>query len=223
MLEIWGRKYSSNVITVMWAVGELKLDHVLHVSGGSFGGLDTPEYGRMNPNRQIPTIRDDGFVLWESHTIVRYLAAKYGRGTLWPEDIRVMAVSDQWMEWCKSLAFPAVFPLFWDTVRTPVEQRDMDGVARKAVQAGKTLSILDDRLGEVPYVAGDSFTMGDIPLGAVAYRYYNVEIERPALPNLEAWYARLCERPAYQDHVMNFFGTNPEEWQALERQSGPGA
>ena len=220
MLEIWGRKYSSNVITVMWAVGELDLDHVLHVSGGSFGGLDTPEFGKLNPNRQIPTIRDNGFVLWESHTIVRYLAAKYGWGSLWPEDIREASIADQWMEWCKSSAFPAVFPLFWDTVRTPVEKRDMAAVAEKAIKAGEIMALLDGRLADVTYVAGENLTMGDIPLGAITYRYFNVDVERPSLPNLEAWYARLCERPAFQEHVMNFFGTNPEEWQALERQSG---
>ncbi len=62
--------------------------------------------------------------------------------------------------------------------------------------------------------------MGDISLGAVAYRYYNAAVDRPSLPNLEAWYQRLCERPAFQTHVMNFFGTSPEEWQELERQSG---
>jgi hypothetical protein len=137
----------------MWAVGELELDHVLHVSGGSFGGLDTLEYGRMNPNREIPTICDDSLVLWESHAIVRYLAQSYGQGKLWPLNPAERAVSDQWMEWCKSHAFPAVFPLFLGTVRTEPEKRDMAAIAEKAEQAGKLLRILDDRLGEVPYIA----------------------------------------------------------------------
>lgn len=219
MLEIWGRKYSSNVITVMWAVGEMELDNILHPSGGSFGGLDTEEFGMMNPNRQIPTIRDDGFVLWESHTIVRYLSKKYGGGTLWPADPHEWAIADQWMEWCKSLAFPAVFPLFWDMVRTEPEKRDMAAISVKAEKAGKLLKILDDRLGEVPFVAGETFTMGDIPVGAVIYRYLNVDIERPPLPNISAWYDQLCARPPYQQHVMNFFGTNPQEWQELELES----
>lgn len=220
MLEIWGREYSSSVIPVMWAVGELQLDCVLHRSGGSFGGLDTEEFGQMNPNRQIPTIRDDGFVLWESHTIVRFLARKYSIGTLWPTDLKENALADQWMEWCKSLAFPAVFSLFWDTVRTAPEKRDRAVIALKAEQAGNLLSILDKRLSEVPFVAGEKFTMGDIPLGAVAYRYFNVDVKRPPLPNIEAWYQKLCTRAAYQQHVMNFFGTNPQEWQELERVSG---
>lgn len=223
MIEVWGRKYSSNVIPVMWAIGELGLDHVLHPTGGSFGGLDTDAYARMNPNRLIPTIRDGDFVLWESNAIIRYLSGRYGRGTLWPEDRRRAAVADQWMDWSSSRAFPAVFPLFWGTVRTAEKDRDPAAVARQAVKAAEVLAILDGRLNEVPYVAGDELTMGDIPLGAVAYRYFNVSVERPPLPHIEAWYRRLCERPAFKTHVMNFFGTNPQEWAALERASGPSA
>ena len=220
MLEIWGRKYSSHVIPVMWTAGETGVEHAMRVCGGSFGGLDTPEYARMNPNREIPTINDNGFVLWESHAIVRYLCAKYSMGTFCPASLTERAIAEQWMEWCKSLAFPNVFPLFWMTVRTAPGNRDPAKIEEQAIKAGKVLKILDDRLGEVPYVAGASFTMGDIPLGAVAYRYYNVNVSRPSLPNIEKWYAKLCERPAFQKHVMNFFGTTPEEWQELERQSG---
>ena len=220
MLEIWGRPYSSNVIPVIWTAAELSLDFKLHLAGGSFGVLDTEMYQELNPNRLIPTIRDGDFVLWESHAIVRYLADRYGKGTLCPEDTRTRAIADQWMEWCGTRAFPAVFPLFWDTVRTEPEQRDMAEVARKAEAAGALLAILDAHLAGRAYVAGDCFTMGDIPLGAVAYRYFNVEIERPSLPHIEAWYARLSKRPAYEKHVMRFFGTNPSEWRELERRSG---
>lgn len=221
MLEIWGRKYSSSVIPVMWTAGELSLPYVLHVSGGSFGGLDTPEFGRLNPNRQIPAIRDNGFPLWESHVIIRYLARKYGTGTLWPDDVQTAATADQWMEWCKSLAFPAVFPLFWDTVRTPIAKRNPALLAEKAAKAAEILAILEAHLANNRYVAGSTFSAGDIPLGAVIYRYFNVDVKRPPLPHIEAWYGRLTGRPAFQEHVMNFFGTNPEEWQELERLSGP--
>ncbi len=220
MLEIWGRPYSSNVIPVIWTAAELGLDFRLNLAGGSFGVLDSETYGKLNPNRLIPTIRDDGFVLWESHAIVRYLSDRYGKGTLCPDDIRGRAVADQWMEWCGTRAFPAVFPLFWDTVRTEPEKRDMAAVAKKAEAAGQLLSTLDAHLADHAYVAGDTFTMGDIPLGAVAYRYFNVAVERPSLPHMEAWYARLSQRSAYQEQVMRFFGTNPSEWRELERRSG---
>lgn len=220
MLEIWGRPYSSNVIPVIWTAAELGLDFRLNLAGGSFGVLDTEGYEKLNPNRLIPTIRDGDFVLWESHAIVRYLSDRYARGTLCPEDAQTRAVADQWMEWCGTRAFPAVFPLFWDTVRTEPEKRDMAAVAKKAEVAGALLQILDGHLESSTYVAGETFTMGDIPLGAITYRYFNVDVERPSLPHIEAWYARLTERPTYKKHVMRFFGTNPSEWRELERRSG---
>lgn len=216
MLEIWGRPYSSNVIPVIWTANELGLEYTLQLAGGSFGKLDTDEYARINPNRMIPAIRDGDFALWESHAIVRYLCGTYGAGTLCPDDPRTRAVADQWMEWSGSRAFPPVIQLFFATVRTAPEQRDPARIAALRDEASDVLALLDAHLAERPYIAGDGFTMGDIPLGCVAYRYFNVPVDRPPLPNLEAWYARLSERPAYKKHVMRFFGTNPDEWAALE-------
>lgn len=217
MLEIWGRPYSSNVIPVIWAANELKLDYTLQLAGGSFGKLDTDDYAAINPNRMIPAIRDGDFALWESHTIVRYLCDHYGKGTLCPDDPQMRAVADQWMEWSGTLAFPPVIQLFFATVRTAPEKRDAAEINTLRDQAVDALRVLDGHLAQRNFVAGDTFTMGDIPLGCVAYRFFNVQVERPHLPNLEAWYARLSQRPAYQDHVMRFFGTNPDEWQALEK------
>jgi glutathione S-transferase len=219
VLEIWGRPYSSNVIPVIWTANELKLDYTLQLAGGSFGKLDTEAYARVNPNRMIPAIRDGDFALWESLAIVRYLSGRYGEGSLCPSDQQTRAVADQWMEWSASIAFPPVIQLFFATVRTQPDQRDPARIATLRDDASKALALLDAHLSQQPYVAGDAFTMGDIPLGCVAYRYFNVEVDRPPLPHLEAWYRRLCERPAYQDHVMRFFGTNPDEWQALEKAS----
>ena len=217
MLEIWGRPYSSNVIPVIWTANELKLDYRLHLAGGSFGKLDTDDYARLNPNRMIPAIRDGDFALWESHAIVRYLCDRYSPGGLCPADPRSRAIADQWMEWSGSRAFPPVIQLFFATVRTAPAKRDPARIAALRDEASNVLSLLDTHLAEKPFVAGDGFTMGDIPLGCVAYRYFNIAVDRPSLPNLEAWYARLCGRPAYQAHVMRFFGTNPDEWQALEK------
>lgn len=217
MLEIWGRPYSSNVIPVIWTANELGLDYSLQLAGGSFGKLDSDSYARINPNRMIPAIRDGDFALWESHAIVRYLCGRYAGGRFCPDDPETRAVADQWMEWSGSRAFPPVIQLFFATVRTQPDNRDPVKIASLRDDASKVLALLDKHLASRAYVAGDNFTMGDIPLGCVAYRYFNVEVERPSLPNLEAWYQRLCERPAYQDHVMRFFGTNPEEWQALEK------
>ena len=217
MLEIWGRPYSSNVIPVIWAAAECGVDFKLKLAGGSFGQLDTPQFEKMNPNRLIPTIRDGDFSLWESHVIVRYLCAKYAAGTLYPDDIQQRAVADQWMEWSGTRAFPPVIQMFFATVRTEPAERDPAKLASHAAEAAQALQVLERHLAEHDFVAGSGFTMGDIPLGAVAYRYFNVESERPSFPNIERWYARLYERPAYQKHVMRFFGTNPTDWQALEK------
>lgn len=217
MLEIWGRPYSSNVIPVIWTANELKLDYTLQLAGGSFGKLDTDSYALINPNRMIPAIRDGDFCLWESHTIVRYLCDRYGAGSLCPTESTVRAIADQWMEWSGTIAFTPVIQLFFATVRTAPEERDAAKIASLRDEAADTLKILDAHLANDQYVAGDQFTMGDIPLGCVAYRYFNVDVQRPPLPNLEAWYQRLSSRPAYQQHVMRFFGTNPDEWAALEK------
>lgn len=217
MLEIWGRPYSSNVIPVIWTANELGLDYTLQLAGGSFGKLGTPEYAQINPNRMIPAIRDGDFALWESLSIVRYLCDRYGADGLSPAEPQARAVADQWMEWSASKAFMPVIYLFFATVRTQPGDRDPAKITALRDEAHAALNILDGHLARNTYVCGDNFTMGDIPLGCVAYRYFNVNVDRPPLPHVEAWYQRLTERPAYRDHVMRHFGTNPDEWAALEK------
>ena len=217
MLEIWGRPYSSNVIPVIWTANELGLKYTLQLAGGSFGKLDTQQYAQINPNRMIPAIRDGNFALWESLAIVRYLCDRYGADNLSPADPQTRAIADQWMEWSASKAFAPVIYLFFATVRTQPADRDLAKIAALRDEANEALIILDAHLADRPYVCGDSFSMGDIPLGCVAYRYFNVDVHRPALPNVEAWYQRLAERAPYRDHVMRHFGTNPAEWAALEK------
>ena len=217
MLEIWGRPYSSKVIPVIWTANELGLKYTLQLAGGSFGKLDTRQYAQINPNRMIPAIRDGNFALWESLAIVRYLCDHYGADNLSPADPQTRAIADQWMEWSASKAFAPVIYLFFATVRTQPADRDLAKIAALRDEANEALIILDAHLADRPYVCGDSFTMGDIHLGCVAYRYFNVDVDRPALQNVEAWYQRLAEREPYRDHVMRHFGTNPDEWAALEK------
>ncbi len=219
MLEIWGRPYSSNVIPVIWTANELGLDYDLHLAGGRFGKLDSDAYAQINPNRLIPAIRDGDFALWESLAIVRYLCARYGAGSLCPSDLQTRAHADQWMEWCASCAFPPVISLFFATVRTAPDKRDPAQISEFRDAAHKALTLLDRHLAARSFVCGAAFTMGDIPLGCVAYRYFHLDVARPALPHVEAWYRRLCERPAYAAHVMRPFGANPDEWAALEEAS----
>ena len=217
MLQIYGRKNSNQVINVMWVVGEIGIEHVRHNLTGSFGGEDTEAFGKMNPNRLVPVIDDEGFILWESYAIIRYLCRQYGQGSLWPDDPQQAALADQWMEWTNSLVMPTFFPVFWQLVRTAEDQRDYDKVAEMAQATGELLQIAEKQLEGKRFITGDSLTFGDIPLGALMFKYFTLDIERPALPNIEAWYARLQQRKAYQAHCMGAFGRSPEEWLALEK------
>ncbi|HZR81538.1 MAG TPA: glutathione S-transferase family protein [Candidatus Binatia bacterium] len=202
MLKVWGRTSSSNVQKVMWAIGELGVPHERVDAGMGFGGLDTPAYGALNPNRRIPTIEHDGFVLWESNVIVRYLAARFGEGGLWPRDPAVRGVADQWMDWQQTTLLPDMRVVFWGLVRTPPERRDDAAIAKSVESLKEVWGRLDRHLRDRAFVAGDRLTMGDVPVGVLCYRYHALGIDRAPLPSLEAWYARLTVREAFRKHVM---------------------
>ena len=201
MLKVWGRLNSVNVKKAVWAAEELGLKYERVDAGLQFGVNKTPEYLKMNPTGLVPTIDDDGFKLWESHTIVRYLAAKHSMGTLCPSDLKVRADAERWMDWAFTFQ-RAMRDVFWGLIRTPAEKRDA-----KAIEAGRVLSnqlaadVLEKSLEGRPYVAGERFTMGDIPIGCEVQRWMRVPIERPRLPNVEAWFERLRERPAFVKFV----------------------
>jgi glutathione S-transferase len=202
MLKIWGRTNSINVQKVLWCCGELDLPYERIDAGMQFGVNNTPEYKALNPNALVPTISDDGFVLWESHAIVRYLSRKHGSGRLWPEDTRIHADADRWMEWYNTTMWLNLRPVFWNLVRTAPEKRNMKEVEESRQKLASNLAIVDARLADRAYMAGASLTMADIPMGVAAYRWFNLPIERPALPHFEAWYKRICERPAFKHHCM---------------------
>ena len=145
---------------------------------------------------------DDAFVLWESHVIVRYLAHKHAPNALRPDDPQQLAHADQWMEWCNTTVAPVIRPGFWGLVRTPPEQRDMSAINTARDELAGCLGILDQHLSRSAYVAGERFTIGDIPLGVQAYRWYNMDMRREPLPNLARWYEQLCERSAFREQVM---------------------
>lgn len=202
MLKIWGRKNSVNVQKVLWCCEELGLPFERVAVGGPFGGNDKPWYLKLNPTGLVPTIADDGFVLWESNAIVRYLAARYGAGTLWPEDLPVRAEADKWMDFQATTLWPNLRPVFLSLTRTPPEERDGSIVEASRKRAEEAFAVLDAYLNGRDYIGGSSPNMGDIPLGTAAYRWFELEIRRPSMPSLEAWYERLCARPAYQATVV---------------------
>lgn len=203
MLKIWGRKTSINVQKVMFAAGELGLEHQRYDFGGQFGGLDTREYGLLNPNRLVPAIDDKGFVLWESNAIVRHLAQRYGRGTLSPADEMTFARADSWMDWSRTTIYDEIITTcFLQLVRTPARERNTAQVDAAARRAGEKLALLNQQLTGRSFIVGEQPTIADVAVGTLMYRYYTLPIPRPPLPHVEAWYQRLQQRPAYRQHVM---------------------
>jgi glutathione S-transferase len=203
MITVYGRATSSNVQAVMWGIGELGLPHQRLDYGHVHGGTDTPEYRAMNPNGLVPTIRDGDLVLFESCAILRYLGGRYGHAPFWPEDPVARAPIDVWAEWGKTTLIRAFnVPIFWAVVRTPPSQRDPRALACALRTFDGQLEIIEKRLGRRPYVTGPDFTLADIVIGHTLFRYFTVEIPRRAWPGLEAYYARLTERPAFREHVM---------------------
>jgi glutathione S-transferase len=202
MLKIWGRNNSVNVQKVLWCCEELGQQYQRLDAGGSFGVVNTPQYRALNPNGLVPTVEDGPFVLWESNAIVRYLTAKHSAGKLWPEDLKVRAEADKWMDWQIAMFWPTFRPLFWNLVRTPVDQRDAQAIEESRLKTAEVLGYLDAHLKNRAFVAGDELTMGDIPMGCAIWRWMALPIERPALANLQRWFEALRERAPYKSVVM---------------------
>ena len=203
MLKVWGRANSSNVMKVLWLCDELGIAHERIDAGGAFGKTREPFYLAMNPNSRVPTIEEpDGYTLWESHSILRYLVATRAPGhTLHPADPRARGDVERWMDWLLATLNPPMTPLFWTYVRTPEAKRDHAAAGRARDEAVACWSIIDQRLGGRDYVAG-AFSLADICLGPFLHRWFELPVARPSMPNLEAYRARLQERhPGYRAHV----------------------
>ena len=201
MLKIWGRLTSVNVQKVVWCADELGLEYERIEAGRKYGIVNTPEYLAMNPNGLVPVIEHDGFVLWESNAIVRYLAARFGEGTLWPTDVEMRASADRWMDWQMGSLNPAIGPAFIQLIRTPAEKRNADVIENARLEAEKKLALLDAHLGDREFVAGPSFTMGDIPLGCSIDRWFKLPLVHEPRRHIERWFAALRARKAAQQVV----------------------
>lgn len=204
MITLWGRKSSSNVQAAMWCAAELGLDVKRIDAGIHYGVTKTPEYLAMNPNATVPTIKDgDHPPLWETGAILRYLAGMYGNEIFWPSAPDARMSIDQWCEWSKiNVALNFTGPVFWRVFRTPVARQDPEAIRAALEVLERYLHIADQQLSENEYLACDDFTLADIQLGHVLYRYFDIDIDRPELPHVERYYSGLTERSAYQDHVM---------------------
>ena len=210
MLRIWGRANSVNVQKVLWCCGELGLPFERIDAGMAFGQVNTPEYRAMNPNGRVPTLVDDGFVLWESNAILRYLALREAERaptgpahTLYPTGAQHRARVERWLDWTLATLQPAERPLFWGLVRTAPEARDMAEIAAAARATAAAWQVVEGQLAHgQPFIEGKTFTLADIVLGAYVRRWFGIAVpERPELPALAAWYLRLEERPAFQQYL----------------------
>lgn len=204
MLKIWGRNNSSNVLKVLWALTEMKIPFERIDAGGDFGKTTDPFYLAMNPNSLVPTLQEeDGFTMWESNSIIRYLAAKYPATGLEPAEPQVRARAQMWMDWQLGVMGPAITPVFWQLIRTPADKRDPKLIALHKDKTIAAARIMDEQLGRTAYLAGDAFSYGDIPVGIMIYRYVRLMPDRPAMANLDRWYDALEARPAFKSQVAS--------------------
>jgi glutathione S-transferase len=201
---LWGRATSSNVMKVLWGLAELNLEFERMDVGGPFGKTDTPEYRAMNPTGLVPTLQEDDFTLWESNVILRYLChAHAAHSALWPQDPRTRANIDRWMDAQQTVQNRPAGILFLGLIRTPPEKRDMAAIKLAIQDTATAYGIIAAELAKHPYIAGDHFTLADIPWGVHVHRWFNMEFDRPDVPHLREWYERLKERPGYRQHIVS--------------------
>ena len=199
MPRLWGRASSVNVQKVMWTLAELGVVHERIDAGWTYGWTDTDEFAAMNPNRKVPVWQEDGLVLWESHTIVRHLLARY------PGNITCGPVADQWMEFTTSTLQPALIGIFWQYVRTPEAERSAQSLARHASSLNAALRILEGRLSETDWLDGSAISGAELAAGSLMFRVFDLEWSRDEFPAVEAWYRRLARRDAYRNTVMTSY------------------
>lgn len=208
MLKLWGRKNSSNVKKVMWACAELGVPYERIDAGLHFGITTTDEFREKNPNGMIPVIEDDGFILWESNAILRYLCNKHPKAPFWPADPHMRASADRWMDWQLTTLGPPIGPTFMQLIRSPQEEWDLKMMSNSIPKAAQNWKIVDRQLSKTQWLTGDDFTVGDIPLAILAYTWFELplakvglEQHRVPMANVDRWYAQLDAMPNFREIV----------------------
>jgi glutathione S-transferase len=204
MLRLWGRTNSANVMKVLWLLDELGIPFERIDAGGAFGRTETPAYRRMNPLGLVPTLEQDGFSLFESNAILRYLCnSEAGGDGFYPTAPRARAVVDAWLDFQQTALNRPQGIVFWGLVRTPPEQRDNAAISAAVAETGHVWGLLDTQLAERAYVGGATLSIADLSFGVHAHRWFVMPIARPDSPHLRAWYDRLLQRPAYRKYVAD--------------------
>jgi glutathione S-transferase len=208
--KLWGRYTSARSLKVILALAELNIDYQLIQAsatmgpGGSvdkgnqaFGVVDTPEYLAMNPNARVPTIDDNGFVLWESNTIVRYLGMKYDPQLFYGDDLYLFALAGRWLDFENNNLIPGQHEVAMELYRLPEERRDPDNLKSAVRSLEEEFAKVESQLSKTEYIAGDQWTMGDIAIGIRVHRWMLFDIERPKMQNIERYYETIKKRPAF--------------------------
>ena len=195
-LHIWGRLSSINVRKVVWAAQETGVPFTRTDAGMAFGIVKTPGYLQLNPNALVPTLQDGDVVLWESNVIVRYLLARYGNDTLYPQDLAHRFDAERWMDWQQTTLNRAGGGAFLQLIRTPEAQRDPVVIAQSGAAMAPLLVQLNTHLADHAYLAGDHFSMADIPVACDIHRWFGLPQPRATFAHLERWYASVSTRPA---------------------------
>lgn len=204
-ITIWGRKNSFNVQKVLWTLDELGIEYEHRNAGGSFGGLDDPQFRAMNPHGLVPVLLDEQGAVWESNSIVRYLCAKHSPGNLWLEELYARSLADRWIDWAATTLQPNFMQVFWGYYRTPEADRNLRDIERALDNCHRNFRALDAHLAKNEYLAGTHFTAADIPVGTTLHRYFGMGLQVEQPPNVLAWFGRLQDRPAYQRNIIQPF------------------
>ena len=198
---LWGRKSSVNVQKVMWALAECDIPHERIDAGFTYGHTDTEAFAAMNPMRQVPVWQEDDLSLWESHVILRHLA-RGPAAALWPETRADQALADLWMEFTTTTLLPPMIGVFFQTVRHRPEDRSRDLLAKHLGDLDVAMDVLEARLSGRNWLVGDRVTLAEMTAGTAMFRFHHMDIPRKERPGVQAWYERMCARPAYQATAM---------------------
>ena len=204
MLKLLGKSSSINVRKVQWLCAEMQLGYEQEQWGSGFSSTSVPEFVALNPNAMVPVILDDGFVLWESNSICRYLAGRQARHDLLPLQAQDRARVEQWMDWQATELNNAWRYAFMALVRKSPAHNDAAAVVASVGNWNRHMEMLDAQLAKTgAFVAGEQFTLADIVLGLSANRWYMTPMERPKLPAVHAYFERLSQRPPFLQHGRN--------------------
>ncbi|WP_207849778.1 MULTISPECIES: glutathione S-transferase [unclassified Pseudomonas] len=204
MLRILGKASSINVRKVLWTCAELQIPFEREDWGSGFTPTDTPQFLALNPCAMVPVIQDGDFTLWESNTIIRYLAAKYGGAGLYPSEPQARARVDQWIDWQASELNRSWSYAFMSLVRQSADHQDRAALANGVEQWSKTMGILDQQLQKTgAYVSGAAFSLADIPIGLSVNRWFETPLAHPHYPAVRAYYERLSQREGFRLHGRN--------------------